>query len=178
LKVLIMSDTHDNLSNVDFLVRVVLPYEDPQLIIHLGDYTSPFTLLKLKKPGLPIIGVFGNNDGDISMLREIERNLVPQPTEIELEGLPVLLMHGFKDTAFTEKIATALASSGYYRLVFFGHTHRCKVEQTDTALLVNPGALSGYLAKEATYAVLDTTSKSVQVKQLRSMDVLAEGRIP
>jgi len=178
LRVLIISDTHDNLSNVDLLVRNVIPRERPEILVHLGDFTSPFTLLKLKEPGLPVIGVLGNNDGDTSMLREIEHNIAPQPIEVNLGGLPAFLMHGFKDVVFTEKIATAIALSGYYRLVLFGHTHRYKVERKGAALLVNPGTLSGYLADEATYAVLDTELRSVQVKQLRFMSVLAEGIIP
>ncbi len=178
MRVLIISDTHDNLSNVDLLVRNVIPRERPEILVHLGDFTSPFTLLKLKEPGLPVIGVLGNNDGDTSMLREIEHNIAPQPIEVNLGGLPAFLMHGFKDVVFTEKIATAIALSGYYRLVLFGHTHRYKVERKGAALLVNPGTLSGYLADEATYAVLDTELRSVQVKQLRFMSVLAEGIIP
>jgi len=178
LRVLIISDTHDNLSNVDLLVRHVIPEEKPEIVVHLGDFTSPFTLLKLKEPGLPVVGVLGNNDGDVGMLREIERNLAPQPVEANLGGFSAFLMHGFKDAAFTEKVAAAIALSGYYRLVLFGHTHRYKVERRGKALLVNPGTLSGYLAEEATYAILDTASRNVQVKQLRSMNVLAEGMIP
>ncbi len=178
MRVLIISDTHDNLSNVDLLTKHVILKEKPKVIVHLGDFTSPFTLLKLKELKLPIVGVLGNNDGDISMLREIERNIAPQPAEADLGGLPAFLMHGFKDAVFTEKIATAIALSGYYRLVLFGHTHRYKVERRGTALLVNPGTLSGYLAEEATYAVLDTVSRNVQVKQLHTMNVLAEESIP
>ncbi len=178
MRVLIISDTHDNLSNVDLLIKHVIPEEKPGVIVHLGDFTSPFTLLKLKEPELPIVGVLGNSDGDISMLREIERNIAPQPAEANLGGLPAFLMHGFKDAAFTEKIATAIALSGYYSLVLFGHTHRYKVERRGTALLVNPGTLSGYLAEEATYAVLDTVSRNVQVKQLHTMSILAEEVIP
>jgi len=177
LRVLIISDTHDNLGNVDYLIRNVIPKEKPQLIVHLGDFTSPFTLLRLKKSGIPIIGVLGNNDGDVSMLREIEHRVAPQPVETNLGGFSTFLMHGFKDAALTEKIATAIALSGYYQLVLFGHTHRYKIEQKGRTLLVNPGALSGYLAEDATYAVLDTTSRNVKVKKLRAMNILVEGKV-
>ena len=178
MRVLIISDTHDNLGNVDHLIRNVIPREKPQLVVHLGDFTSPFTLLRLKESGIPVIGVLGNNDGDISMLREIEHRVAPQPVETNLGEFSTFLMHGFKDASLTEKIATAIALSGYYQLVLFGHTHKYKIEQKGKTLLVNPGALSGYLAEDATYAVLDLTSRNVEVKRLRTMDVLVEGRIP
>jgi len=178
LKILIISDTHDNLSNVDYLIKNVIPREKPHLVVHLGDFTSPFTLLRLKEPGIPVTGVLGNNDGDVSMLKEIEQRVTPQPVETNLGGFPTFLMHGFKNIALTEKIAVAIALSGYYQLVLFGHTHKYKIEQKGKTLLVNPGALSGYLAEDATYAVLDTTSRNVKVKKLRTKEVLVEGRIP
>ena len=41
-----------------------------------------------------------------------------------------------------------------FDLILFGHTHRVYIEEGKT-LIINPGALSGYLAPEKTFVILD-----------------------
>jgi len=40
------------------------------LVLHAGDFVSPFTALEFKNLNCPLKGVFGNNDGDKLYLQE------------------------------------------------------------------------------------------------------------
>ena len=67
MKIAIISDTHDNLPNIRKAVEIIND-KDIDLVIHAGDYVSPFTAKEFKKLNCEMIGVFGNNDGDKAML--------------------------------------------------------------------------------------------------------------
>jgi len=42
-----------------------------KLVVHCGDWVSPFTWIHYKKLNRPLMGIFGNNDGDL--FRHIRR---------------------------------------------------------------------------------------------------------
>src|SRR5262249_35268208 len=60
----VLSDTHDQ---VHHLSRVIEYFNrlDVDVVVHCGDWVSPFTLTHYAKLKAPLYGVFGNNDGDI-----------------------------------------------------------------------------------------------------------------
>lgn len=68
-KIGIMADTHDRLQLIDRAVET-LNREGVDLVLHAGDYVAPFAVLRLKPLKAKLIGVFGNNDGDKSLLKE------------------------------------------------------------------------------------------------------------
>lgn len=155
-KILVVSDIHDNLEALTKLKSLVAR-EKYDLIVFLGDFTSPFTLRELLSFTPKLIGVFGNNDGDKSLLKSLAPQLVDQPLEEVLDGWRTLFMHGFKDQKLTEKIVHSLCVSGYYDIILYGHTHIPKINTTGKCLAVNPGTLSGYLAEFKSYAELTTS---------------------
>lgn len=61
----------------------------------------------------------------------------------------------------------ALAVSGAYDVVIYGHTHKAEMEKKeDKALMINPGECCGHLTRRRTVAILDLEkdeSKIVQV---------------
>ena len=65
----IISDTHDNLPMIEKAVKK-LNEENVALVLHAGDYVSPFVIPKLKALNAKLIGVFGNNDGDHEFLKK------------------------------------------------------------------------------------------------------------
>jgi len=65
----LISDTHDNLPMIEKAVKK-LNEENVALVLHAGDYISPFVIPKFKTLNAPLIGVFGNNDGDHEFLRK------------------------------------------------------------------------------------------------------------
>ncbi len=153
---LIISDTHDNLSNLEVLKKHVNTYlRNVDTIIHLGDITSPFTLKELLNLGIELVVILGNNDGDKLLLKEVYGKISEPPLEIRLCGLDTLLIHGFKSASITHKIVNALARGGDYDIILFGHTHRYYLDVVGSTLVMNPGALSGYLTQQPTYGVVD-----------------------
>ena len=64
-----ISDTHDNLPNIEKAVKF---FNDKKvnLVLHAGDYVAGFVVPKLKMLNCPLIGVFGNNDGDHELLKK------------------------------------------------------------------------------------------------------------
>ena len=59
-----------------------------------------------------------------------------KPKEITLGGKKIAVVH------YPEK-ARALAESGKYEMVFYGHTHKPWEERIGQCRLVNPGELAG-----------------------------------
>ena len=68
MKIGLISDTHDDINNVQKAIEI-FKEEKVSLIIHAGDFIFPgvideFKKLKDELPGIRIIGVLGNNDGE------------------------------------------------------------------------------------------------------------------
>ena len=65
----LVSDTHDCLPLIDEAVKR-LNEMNVELVLHAGDYISPFVASHFKPLKAPLIGVFGNNDGDRELLKK------------------------------------------------------------------------------------------------------------
>ena len=65
----LIADSHDNLQLIDKAVKV-LNEKNVELVLHVGDFVSPFVVSKLKDLHCRVIGVFGNNDGDRELLKK------------------------------------------------------------------------------------------------------------
>ena len=63
MKIAIISDTHDSLEKIKAFLEEIKD-KKIDLIIHAGDFCSPYTAFSFQDLGIPIIAVFGNNDGD------------------------------------------------------------------------------------------------------------------
>jgi uncharacterized protein len=140
----VITDTHDDLDKVDEGVRI---FEERGVdrVLHLGDWTSPFTIFRME--GLPLHGVLGNNDGDIPHLTEVMDKLggtfhgnVYAFTEDEMA---ICAIHGEHPP-----IVEALACSGLYDIILRGHTHRVEdrtvnthtpAGEARTVRVINPG---------------------------------------
>ena len=159
MKVGIISDTHDKL---DAISEAVAMFNDEgiELLIHAGDYISPFTSQPFKKLKAPLVGVFGNNDGDKLLLKKFYKTegvgeLYEDPYEFEHATKKIIVTH-------KPQIVEPLAASGRYDAVIFGHTHKAVIEQypgrtKDRAKtwIINPGECCGYLTARKTVALLD-----------------------
>ena len=66
----IVSDSHDAIKMIERAVDI-LNKQDVELVLACGDYISPFTVARYAKLKCKMIGVFGNNDGDKSLLKEL-----------------------------------------------------------------------------------------------------------
>ncbi len=161
MKVAVVSDSHDNQQAVEALLKEIA---DTNIVFHLGDIISPFTLKKFA--GHQYYGVFGNNDGEKPLLRKIadeyEFKIDEQPFIVELLGKKFLLYHGTGSVSRTKQIIRAFAESGEYDFVLYGHTHIKDYRKIGHTVVLNPGEVCGYLTGKHTYARLDTDTGDVE----------------
>lgn len=155
----IMSDTHDNLPLTKKAIEV-FNNRKVQHVIHAGDYTSPFTLKLFKDLKCKYTGIFGNNDGDkLLLLERSEGNIHNQPYIFTLNNKKIVIMH-------EHHVADALADSGHFDLVVYGHTHIADVRKIKNTLIVNPGEVSTYLYGKSTIAVVDLNKMEGEIIEL------------
>ncbi len=179
MRILVISDSHDNLHAINaFKEHVKSNVDKYDLMVHLGDIISPFALRSIQSLGIRLIGVFGNNDGDRVLLKKFCPELSEQPLKLDVDGLRILLLHGWGSRETTDFLVNALARSNAFDLILYGHTHIANVRIVDKTLILNPGALSGYLTERPTYAVLDSRSGNVDLIDLATGSVLWRRSIP
>jgi hypothetical protein len=157
MKVGIISDTHDRLDRIEKAVRI-FNEKGVELLLHAGDFVSPFALKRFGGLRAKLIGVYGNNDGDKLLLRkvavEMGFEIYRSPYEFSIGNRRVLLMH---EPLFLSYLRD-------YTLVVYGHTHNLDIRE-GSPLFINPGDASGWLAK-ATLVVLDIDSMKPKVFNL------------
>ena len=149
-----MSDTHDRLRLIDQAVER-LNEENVELVLHAGDFVAPFVVSAFKQLKSPLIGVFGNNDGDRKLLKkkfaELGADIRGEFAFVVVDGLRIGLLHGDQ----TELMRSFLELESYDVLVC-GHTHVEKTYRKRRMLVINPGAVCGYLSEKATMVLFDT----------------------
>jgi hypothetical protein len=155
----IMSDTHDNLIYVKKAIEL-FNKRGVSHVIHAGDYTSPFTLKLFKELTCQYTGIFGNNDGDkLLLLERAEGNIHYQPYIFTLHNRKIVVMH-------EHHIIDALADSGHYDLVIYGHTHKADIRKVRNTLVVNPGEAGTWLYGKSTVALVDLEKMEGDIVEL------------
>jgi len=161
----LISDTHDNLPLVEKAVKR-LNEEKVELVLHAGDYTSPFTIAKFKPLNCKLIGVFGNNDGDHDLLRkrfsETQNcQIRGRFAEIDANGFKIALLHG--DEA---ELLNALLSRECFDAVVYGHSHMIAESKNGKTLIISPGEVCAYLTGKSTIGLLDTVKREAKIIEL------------
>ena len=150
-----ISDSHDNLPQIEKAIRI-LNDQKVGLVLHAGDYIAGFVIPKFKQLDCPLIGVFGNNDGDHELLKKRfsetgNCTIRDRFTQLTIEGYRIALLHGHET-----ELLNSIIDSGYFDAVIHGHSHNKGVERKGKTLAINPGELCGYLTGKSTIALLDT----------------------
>jgi len=162
----VLSDSHDNLDNVDKAIEI-LRKRGIRTIFHLGDIVSPFTLLRIVSNGFRVIAILGNNDGErIGLVRIASRNnseVHEPPHQLIIGGKKILMIHGKGSVDETREFAEAIALSGRYDAVLYGHTHVIDSRIVGDTLVLNPGELFGRLTGKASFAILNIRDLSVEI---------------
>ena len=129
MKILILSDSHGNLSNMEKAVE----QSSPRMIFHLGDCWRDGERLHERFPAIPFEQVPGNCDC---------RPSEPAEKLLFVEDKRILLCHGH-----TYGVKQSLLHAGYAAeeqnldLFLFGHTHRPLVDMRGKTLFLNPGSI-------------------------------------
>ena len=156
----LISDTHDHCPAIQKAVAL-LNDRGVGLVLHAGDFVAPFTAKDIEKLESPFVGVFGNNDGECAGLRKAFREIGKI-----YAGVHTLLYEGKKFVLMHEpSCIEALAHSGDFDVIVYGHTHKVEVREGPT-LVVNPGEVCGWVSGRCTAAILDMDGMKVEVVDL------------
>ncbi len=153
----LVADTHDRLPMIHELSRQFAK-RGVQMILHAGDYCSPFALEALLVAQIPMVGVFGRNDGDRQSLTATAElglgELYESPHSLMLADRRILLLHEMADTQDR--------SVDLHDVVVHGATHRLEMRSRGDSLIVNPGEACGWLHGSPSVALLDLATRQVE----------------
>jgi len=155
LKLGVLSDTHNNLTNLQKALRV-FRQASVETVLHCGDLTDLQMGLQLVE--FRVICTFGNNDWNAN---EICQNLLAYGSNNfggmifrgEVGGVKIAATHGH-----LSEVRENLAISGEFSFVFFGHSHRQSDEWVGITRVINPGALGGAHYESRSFVILDLIS--------------------
>lgn len=158
MKVGLMADSHDRVPAVRELLRLMRE-AGATMVLHAGDYVSPFILGPFEEMHMTLAGVFGKNDGDQQGLLSraqagIGMELFESPHSFEVAGQQILLVHDLGDVQ--------KRSVSAHGIVVHGFTHQQSMKSRGDTLLVNPGEACGWLHGTPGAALLDLDTRQVQ----------------
>jgi uncharacterized protein len=165
VKIGVVSDTHDQ---GELIRRAVEKFNEEKvgLVLHCGDWVSPFILYFFQALKAPLRGVFGNNDGDRFRhlaFRDkwgLDLHYEERFLTCEVEGRKIAVFHGDY-----EEIVQGLTTCGQYDAVFHGHTHKRVLTYCGKTLSLNPGSLmreTSATIQGASIAIYDTEQNSAE----------------
>lgn len=166
MKIAILSDSHDNVANIE-LALTQIHAANADVLLYCGDFCSPFSAKAIAAFNGLIFVVFGNNDGDKVNIVARMNETNPQVTffgegdgKLELDGRKIAMTH-------YPRYADALARTGDYDLVCFGHDHKARIERHGNSVAVNPGCLAGRRASDiVAFAIYDTVNHQALLHNL------------
>ena len=154
----LIADTHDRLPAIAELVRQ-MQEAGVGMVLHAGDYCSPFALRAFEEAHVSLAGVFGRNDGDRETLsayaaRGMGTEIYESPHSFEVAGKRILLVHDIGEVS-----ARSVESHDF---VIHGCSHLQGQKKVGTTLVINPGEACGWIHGECTAVILDTDTGEVE----------------
>ena len=177
MKIGIISDTHDDIENVQEAIQI-FNKSKVDYVIHAGDYIFPGVIKEFKKSNAKLIGVLGNNDGEkngiLKSFMDISGELKGELGEVELDGLKFGIYHG-TDREVKENIT----HSKRYDIFICGHTHKREpqrsgmIKDNEDTFVLNPGSahrksvsISGLFDEVGRIMLFDTQTKRYEFVDL------------
>jgi uncharacterized protein len=169
MKIGIISDTHDDIENVQEAIQI-FNKNNVEYVIHAGDYIFPGIIKEFTKLDAKLIGVLGNNDGErngiLKSFIDIKGELKGEIGEIEIERIRFGIYHGTD-----REIKESITRSRKYDILICGHTHKREPQNSGTIVnkdtfILNPGSahrksisISGSFTDIGRIILFDTQSK-------------------
>jgi hypothetical protein len=159
MKIGVLSDTHDHLSN---LLAALAACREQRIdtLIHCGDLTGLELVSHFE--GFRMIYTPGNMDfatGAIKKRFEKMRadNFVGSVFRGQFDRVNVAATHSHIESKVMD-----LVSSKKFRWIFHGHTHQRRDEEINGVRIVNPGALGGLSKESRSFCIVDLNAEDVQ----------------
>ena len=158
MRIGLIADTHDRLPAIAELVKQIQE-AGAGMVLHAGDYCSPFSLRTFEDTHISLAGIFGRNDGDREGLLSRAQSafgaeLFESPHSFEIGGKRILLVHDIGEVQ--------QRSIDSHEIVIHGSTHQQEMKTRGDTLIINPGEGCGWLHGTPSAAVLDLDSMHVQ----------------
>ena len=159
MKVGLMADSHDRVPAIKELLDKMVE-RGVSLVMHAGDYCSPFSLQPFTDGNIALLGIFGRNDGDpeglkASAARGVGMELYESPHSFEVSGQRILIVHDLGEVN--------RRSIESHKFVVHGFTHKQETITRGPALVINPGEACGWLTGTCTAAILDLDTSEVEI---------------
>ena len=152
MKIGVVSDTHNNLKNIEIIINLFNDEKVP-LVIHTGDISNANTLEKFSKLNSKLIGVYGNNDRNEPGLKEVAKKnnfqFQEPPRRLSLLDKEIVIFHE------PDKIDQFLSENKLIDVVLYGHTHRYENITKNGVLYFNPGESAGMQKGKNAIGILD-----------------------
>ncbi|MDC3126964.1 YfcE family phosphodiesterase [Gammaproteobacteria bacterium] len=152
MKIGVVSDTHNNLKNIEIIINLFNDEKVP-IVIHTGDITNANTLEQFSKLNSELIGVYGNNDRNESGLKEVAQKnnfqFQEPPKRLSLLDREIVVFHE------PDSINHFLSENKMINVVLYGHTHRYENATKNGILYFNPGESAGMQKGSNAIGILD-----------------------
>jgi len=157
MRIGIVSDTHNNLKNCREIVAIFNDQGVDQ-VIHTGDVTQAKTIDVFGALGMPMSGVFGNNDLERSSLDAAIKfqgfEFFEPPWIFNLYGRSICVVHDPLEFQLTSKVVD---------LRVHGHTHLYHHEMSEKGLTFNPGECAGMMSGFNAVGVVELSTLRAEV---------------
>ena len=161
MKIGVVSDTHNNLKNIEIIINLFNDIKVP-IVIHTGDISNANTLEKFSKLNSELIGVYGNNDRNEPGLEEVAQKYNFQfqepPRRLSLLNREIVIFHE------PDNIDKFLSENLLINVVLYGHTHRYENNIRNGVLYFNPGESAGMQEGSNAIGILDL--KNLEAKRI------------
>ena len=161
MKIGVVSDTHNNLKNIEIIINLFNEIKVP-IVIHTGDISNANTLEQFSKLNSKLIGVYGNNDRNELGLEEVAQKNKFQfqdpPRKLSLLDKEIVIFHE------PDMIDQFLSENKLIDVVLYGHTHRYENNTKNGVLFFNPGESAGMQIGSNAIGILDL--KNMEAKRI------------
>lgn len=158
MRIGIVSDTHNNLRNVNRIVELFNAAR-VERVIHTGDITQAKTLEVFGRLDAPMFGVFGNNDQEREALSAAIAlhgfEFQEPPFELHWLDRRIIVVH--------DPLELEGVFGSEHHLALHGHTHMYRYEQRDDRVIFNPGECAGHMRGLNAVGVMDLQDLSVEI---------------
>lgn len=159
MKIGVLSDTHDHLSNIT-TVLAACRERQIETLIHCGDLTSLEMVSHFK--GFRVIYTTGNMDFATGAIKKRftklrSDNFVGPVFKGQINGVVIAATHSHIDSKVSD-----LVNQQRYKWIFHGHTHQRRDEVIRGARIINPGALGGLGKESRSFCIVDLDGDDVE----------------